>query len=148
MADAADEDADRESEGADDALAYMIARVNRRLEEELARRLRPDGVPIEQFRILSALGRKGPQTMGALAADALVERPTLTKIIDRMAAAGLVFRRPDDQDRRRIHIVMAPEGEALWAELEAVSAAQERELADRLDDGRTRALRALLRELS
>ena len=38
-----------------DQLAYLIASVNRRLEEELAEKLRAEGVPIEQMRILTAL---------------------------------------------------------------------------------------------
>lgn len=134
----------------DEQLAWMIARVNRRLEEELADRLKPGGVPIEQFRILEALSQRGPQPMGALAAAALVERPTLTKIVDRMVAAGLVFRTPDAEDRRRVNIALAPEGAALYARLDAVSAEQERRISELLDDdpGRARKFRDLLRALS
>lgn len=131
-----------------DQLAYMIACVNRRLEDELADRLRPGGIPIEQFRILEALTQRGPHSMGELAASVLVERPTLTKIIDRMTAAGLVFRIPDDRDRRRVNIALAPEGEALYRRLSGVSAEQERQLAARLDADKAEALRELLRTLA
>ena len=131
-----------------DQLAYIIACVNRRLEEQLADRLRPDGLPIEQFRILEALSQRGPLAMGELAAFALVERPTLTKIIDRMTAAGLVFRSPDAHDRRRVNIVLSPEGESLHRRLRDVSAEQERQLAERLDGAEAEALRGLLRTLA
>lgn len=133
---------------ASDDIAYLIARANRRLEEDLARSLRAEGVPVEQFRILDALARGGPQPMGAIAEAALVERPTLTKIIDRMTAAGLVFRLPDTEDRRRINVVMSPEGEALWERLAEVVEVQSRELSRRVDADGADALRDLLRALA
>lgn len=134
----------------DDQLGWLIARLNRRLEDELAERLRLGGIPVEQFRILEALSQRGPQTMGELAGAALVEKPTLTKIVDRMVAAGLVFRAPDAHDRRRVMIEMAPEGIALYGRLGGVSAAQERRVAELLDGDPDRAavLRDLLRALT
>ena len=129
----------------DDQLAWLIARLNRRLEDELAERLRLGGIPVEQFRILEALSQRGAQTMGELAAAALVEKPTLTKIVDRMVAAGLVFRAPDTQDRRRVMIEMAPEGIAVYGRLAGVSEAQERRVAELLDGDPDRA--AVLRDL-
>ena len=135
--------------GFEEQLAWIIARVNRRLEEELAERLRPSGLPIEQFRVLEAISQRGPLTMGDLAAAALVERPTLTKIIDRMVAAGLVFREPDEQDRRRVNIVLAPEGVDLYAGLGDISQEMERRLSEALQTGPgARSLPDMLRALS
>ena len=76
-------------------LTYIVASVNRQLEEELQERLRPSGVPIEWLRILDALDRIGACPMGELATYALVGPPTFTKIIDRMVSEFLVFRAPD-----------------------------------------------------
>lgn len=129
-------------------LAWIIARVNRRLEEELAEHLRPTGLPIEQFRVLEAIGQRGPMTMGELAAAALVERPTLTKIVDRMVSAGLVFREPDERDRRRVNIVLAPEGAAMRRRLEGVSLRIERRLSALLEGPGERSLPEMLRALS
>src|SRR5438552_3800061 len=97
-----------------DQLGYIIASVNRQLEEELHERLRPAGVPIEQFRILEALSGGDAYPMGELAGHALVEPPTLTKIVDRMVADALVYRTPDPSDRRRVLILIAPAGKALY----------------------------------
>lgn len=128
-------------------IGYIIARVNRRLEEELAERLRPGGVPIEQFRILEALDQHENLAMGELAALVLVEPATLTKIIDRMVADQLVFRAPDPADRRRVRIVTAPAGRVLYRRLSGVSQAQERRIAELLDGEQAKALRTLLLEL-
>lgn len=130
-----------------DQLAYIIASVNWQLEEELQERLRPAGVPVEQFRILEALSGGDAYPMGELAAHALVEPPTLTKIIDRMVADALVYRAPDPNDRRRVLILIAPAGKALYRRLRGVSAAQEERLAKQLPQEKVEELRSLLQGL-
>lgn len=128
-------------------LGYIIASVNRRLEDELAERLRPGGLPIEQFRILEALAQRGECAMGELAQIILVEPATLTKIVDRMVSDQLVFRSPDPADRRRVKILTTPAGKALWKRLSGISKAQEARIAELLDAPRAEELRSLLREL-
>lgn len=130
-----------------DQLAYIVASVNRQLEEELQERLRPEGVPIEHLRVLEALDRGGMVPMGELAAQALVEPPTLTKIIDRMVSESLVFRSPDPNDRRRVLILLAPAGKVLCKRLRRVSREQEERLVRQLPRDKANELRNLLREL-
>lgn len=128
-------------------LAYIVASVNRRLEEELQESLRPAGVPIEQWRILEALDRAGSLPMGELAALALIEPTTLTKMIDRMVSDNVVYRAPDPADRRRVLILATASGKALHRRLSKASLAQEQRLSRQLDDGKAQALRELLREM-
>ncbi len=130
-----------------DQLAYMIASLNRQLESELEDRLRPGGVPIEQYRILEVLDASEPAAMGEIAQQSLIEAPTLTKIIDRMVAEGLVYRAPDPNDRRRVLILTAPAGKALFKRLRGVSTAQEQRIVDLLEGEKAAALRSLLKEL-
>jgi DNA-binding MarR family transcriptional regulator len=128
-------------------LAYIVASVNRQLEEELEERLRPEGVPVEHLRVIEVLDRGGAVPMGELAAQALVEPPTLTKIIDRMVSDSLVFRSPDPNDRRRVLILLAPAGKALCKRLRRVSREQEERLVRQLPRDKANELRNLLREL-
>jgi len=128
-------------------LAYVVASVNRQLEEEMQESLRPSGVPIEQLRILEALARAKSLPMGELAVQALVDPTTLTKIIDRMVSDVLVYRTPDPTDRRRVLILLAPAGEVLQKKLRKVSIAQEERLAKQLQQGKAEQLRNLLRDL-
>jgi MarR family transcriptional regulator, organic hydroperoxide resistance regulator len=130
-----------------DQLAYIVASVNRQLEEELQERLRPEGVPIEHLRVLEALDRGGTVSMGELATQALVEPPTLTKIIDRMVSDSLVFRSPDARDRRRVLIQLAPAGKVLCKRLRRVSREQEERLTRQLPRDKAIELRNLLRDL-
>ncbi|HWJ76117.1 MAG TPA: MarR family transcriptional regulator [Kaistia sp.] len=130
-----------------DQLAYLIASLNRQLENDLEERLRPGGVPIEQFRILEVLDASEPAPMGEIASQSLIEPPTLTKIIDKMVSEGLVYRAPDPNDRRRVLIVTAPGGKALFKRLRGVSTAQEQRIVELLESERAAELRNLLREL-
>ncbi len=130
-----------------DQLAYMIASLNRQLESELEDRLRPGGVPIEQYRILEVLDASEPAAMGEIAQQSLIEAPTLTKIVDRMVAEGLVYRAPDPHDRRRVLILATPAGKALFKRLRGVSTAQEQRIVDLLEGEKAAALRSLLKEL-
>lgn len=130
-----------------DQLAYLIASLNRRLEAELEERLRPGGVSIEQYRILEVLDASEPVAMGEIARQSLIEAPTLTKIMDRMVAEGLVYRAPDPNDRRRVLILTAPAGKALFKRLRGISTAQEQRIVERLESEKAAALRSLLKEL-
>ncbi len=130
-----------------DQLAYIVASVNRQLEEELQERLRPEGIPVEHMRVLEALDRGGAVPMGELAAQALVEPPTLTKIIDRMVSDALVFRAPDPNDRRRVLILLAPPGKVLCKRLRRIAREQEERLLRQLPREKADQLRSLLREL-
>jgi MarR family transcriptional regulator, organic hydroperoxide resistance regulator len=130
-----------------DQVAYLVASLNRQLEADLSDRLRPGGVPIEQYRILEVLHAAEPRAMGEIAAEALIETPTLTKIVDKMIAEGLVYRSPDPHDRRRVLVTTAPAGKELFKRLRGVSSAQERHITAMLDSEKATELKNLLREL-
>ncbi len=68
-----------------------------------------------EFDVLSALRRQGPPyqlTPGALLRATLVTSGTMTNRIDRLAAAGLVRRGPDPQDRRGVLVTLTEAGRA------------------------------------
>jgi DNA-binding MarR family transcriptional regulator len=131
-----------------DQLAYIIASVSRRLDEELAEKLRPDGIPIEQLRILSALASQNGRSMGELAELVLVDAPTLTKIIDRMVNDALVYRGPSPNDRRRVLIFLATKGRAMHTRLSKIVRDQQRSIVARLDARGAEELKSLLVSLS
>jgi DNA-binding MarR family transcriptional regulator len=131
-----------------DHLAYLIASVNKQLEDELQERLREVGIPIEQVRILEVLSDSDGLPMGELAAQALVEPTTLTKMIDRMVADGLVMRLLDPNDRRRVLIALAPAGRVALRRLNRITMSQEASLSKRLPKAKLGELRSMLRGLA
>lgn len=128
-------------------LAYVIASLNRQLEEDLQESLRPEGIAIEQFRILSALNASDGRPMGELASAVLVDPATLTKIVDRMVTDALVYRAPSAQDRRRVLIFTAPKGKAVYRRLKGITQSQQNGLIERLDKVQAANLTQMLRGL-
>jgi len=131
----------------EDQLAYIIASVNRQLEDELSEALRPAGIPVEQARVLGILADGGGHSMSFLAEQVLVEASTLTKMIDRMLAQGLVYRSADPTDRRRILIFATREGKALSRRIGSVASAQQRRILRRLKPADAARLASLLRHV-
>jgi DNA-binding MarR family transcriptional regulator len=131
----------------EDQLAYLIATVNRQLEEELQETLRPEGVPIEQFRIMNALVSSNGRSMRDLASIVLVDPSSLTKIVDRMVTESLVYRAVAPDDRRRILIFLTARGKALNNKLKSVLGKQQRNLVGRLDLSNAKQLDRILRQL-
>lgn len=128
-------------------LIQLISGVNRRLEQAVEARLKPAGIPIEQYRILASLSWHDGRAMGELAAEIFVDSPTLTKIVDRMVANADVFRAPDPRDRRKVLIFLSEKGRAAIAALRALVEAPEIDLVGPLARGDAEQLRALLESL-
>jgi DNA-binding MarR family transcriptional regulator len=89
-----------------ESFAFEIAEPARAIRRDFDRRAAVLGATRAQWRVLARLSRQDGQRQVALA-DALdVEPITLCRMVDRLAEAGLVERRPDEADRRawRIHL--------------------------------------------
>jgi DNA-binding MarR family transcriptional regulator len=94
----------------DPFLPDLLSRVEREVTRRLTALLAAEGCTIEQWRVLSLLARTGGRPMTAIAQETLLLPPTLTKRVDRMVADGLVYRRVDVEDRRRVLLLLAPRG--------------------------------------
>lgn len=67
-----------------------------------------------QFDVLVTLGDTDGMTCSELSAATLVTKGTLTGVLDRLCAKGLIRRDPDKQDRRSTTIRLTPKGDALF----------------------------------
>jgi DNA-binding MarR family transcriptional regulator len=93
-----------------ETLLDMLSRAERRVNDRISSVLAAQGSTLDEWRVLSLLARRGGQSMSAIAAATLLAPPTLTKRIDVMVADGMVHRRVDDTDRRRVLVLLAPRG--------------------------------------
>jgi DNA-binding MarR family transcriptional regulator len=59
---------------------------------------------------LSTIDRKGPLTLGALAAEERVAPPSMTRIVARLEEQGLAERTVDAADRRVARVEITPDG--------------------------------------
>ena len=69
---------------------------------------------LAQIRVLRRLAR-GPRALGELAVELGISPTSMTRLIDRLEERGLVERRRDDPDRRRVVAALRPAGRDLVA---------------------------------
>ena len=90
-----------------------ISRLARHLDRARRTAFAAHGLEPWQFDVLSALRRQGPPyqlSPGALLRATLVTSGTMTNRIDGLAAAGLVRRQPDPQDKRGVLVSLTGQG--------------------------------------
>lgn len=102
------------------------ARAIARLARQLDKALEPLELTLPQFRVLSMLA-DGSTASSALASRLAVSPPSMTAVIDGLSARGLVERRPDPDDRRRLTLLLTAAGKKT---LRAADAAVDARLRD------------------
>lgn len=137
----------------DDALVTTFGRLleaqsalERRLGAELEARC---GLALAWFEVLLRLVRSEREqlTMSALAEQVSLTTSGVTRLIDRMAAAGLVERVPCPGDRRVSYARLTPSGREKLAEALPVHVANLREVFGGFSDADRRTLDGLLDRL-
>jgi DNA-binding MarR family transcriptional regulator len=118
--------------------------MTRRVEQVLG----PAGPTVEQWRVLDLLADGRGHSMTEIANHAMVPAPTLTKIVDRLIDSALVYRRPDEIDRRRVLVLLSDHGRELHARLAPEVARAEDEVAEELSETELTHLVRLLTELA
>ena len=94
------------TEAVADRLHSVAIHLLRQLrEEDLSLGLGP-----AQLSALSVLVFGGPRTIGALARIEQVATPTISRLVDALAATGLAARETDAKDRRVVHVGATPAG--------------------------------------
>ena len=93
-------------------LRHTIARLARRLRQEAGGELSPS-----MTAALSTIELHGPLTPSELASRERIQRPTATRVIARLEAAGLILRTADLHDRRSSLVAVTDAGTELLDEL-------------------------------
>lgn len=102
-------------------VADMLDLADRTIGACLARVIGSEGLTREQWRTLMLLDEgvssgttdRPGHTMGEIALRAAVPAPTATRMVDKLVADGLAFRRSDPWDRRRVLVHISSEGHTL-----------------------------------
>lgn len=72
-----------------------------------------DLVTPPQWRVLILIATRGPQSLGAVAADLGVHPSNATRTVDKLATAGLVQRDDSPHDRRFLRLQLTSDGQSL-----------------------------------
>ena len=129
-------------------ITLMLEQAQRRLSKELDRVLAEVGASAEQWRVLDKLSDKSGRPIGELAQLLSMNPPTMTKLIDRMVAAGVVQRIVDDEDSRRVLVFITDAGLVLFGKLSQKAGEFHDGLADTLNAREAQQLSRLLGHLT
>jgi MarR family transcriptional regulator, 2-MHQ and catechol-resistance regulon repressor len=89
----------------------LLAECYQAFEIKSGRHIRTLGVTPAQFDIIATLGRTDGLNFTELAAKTLITKGTLSGVIDRLQAKGLVVREPIEGDARRVLVRLTADGE-------------------------------------
>jgi len=101
---------------------YLLNRLVSRYNAIIESRLRAIGLDIPYWRVLMVLGQKSPRSVGQLAETAVIPFSTMTRIVQRMTAAGLILSATHENDSRVSEISLSPEGRRVLAEARRITA--------------------------
>ena len=89
---------------------HYFSAIQRQNLINLGRTLRDHGLTVPMWRALAALHEKDGQTIGQIADKAVLDRSSLGRLLEDMAAEGLVEREPLPDDRRALAIRLSSTG--------------------------------------
>jgi DNA-binding MarR family transcriptional regulator len=131
----------------DDYLSYLLARASHLVSRQFHAQLKPRGMPVPVWRVLSTLSDGDGLPVTELAKITLFKQPTLTKVIDRMSKQGLVERRASERDRRKVLVFITAKGRSQVADLLTRAKQHERDVLAGLSEADVNALKAALHNL-
>ncbi len=112
-------------------------------DEGLAKRLK---LSRTDMRCLDVVGRLGPLTAGQLAVESGLTTGAVTFILDRLEEAGMVTRRRDTEDRRRVWVEIVPAAQDRLDGLQQPVADEMRQVAQRFKADELAVVRDFMRQ--
>jgi len=132
------------------ALLFLspLHKAVRQIEVHLSRQLSPLGVRGSEGHLLSYLAGYGPCRVGELVRVFGLKPSTLTGILDRLTARGLVRRTSDPDDRRSFRIALTAKGRRLADRVNGEVEALETALRNGIEEGDLDGFRAVMETIS
>lgn len=103
----------------EDCISFLIGKAGQQVARRAREKLAAHGVTPTQYAVLKVLWERDGQSGAELGGRLLMDSATTTGVVDRLQAAGLLERRPHDQDRRVHSLFLTAQGQALQAPLDA-----------------------------
>lgn len=102
---------------AERSLGFQVRRCHRAFDRALNAHLGPEGLASGYWYFLRALWQENGATQRRLAQLNNVTEPTAVTTLRAMDGLGLIERRRNTEDRRKVNVFLTPKGEALEGEL-------------------------------
>jgi len=125
-------------------LAVLAHSVSRALSAVYAEAF---GLSIPEWRILANLGRFGPLYAGELAERSSMDKPKVTRALQRLESAGLAQRAVDAGDRRQVRLTLTRRGRSVFRQIAALALDWEGKFLEPLSTGERKSLERILDKL-
>ncbi len=142
--DGADAVADAPADGAAQSLGYQIRYASRAFVKALADELGPSGVTTGQWSALRVLWQQEGLSQVELAQRMMVEKASLTAVLQAMVEAGLITRSRNADDRRKVNIFLTAAGRRLKGKILPLVGRINKRATRRLSAAEVHQLRTLL----
>jgi DNA-binding MarR family transcriptional regulator len=131
----------------DDYLPYLLGHASHVMNKDFDEYVRAAGLSPIEWRTLATISDRSGRTIGELCRIVVAKQPTLTKVVKRLAAAGLARREDDGDDLRKTRVSSTARGRTIAARLMAVAHEHERELLGTLTADQLTMLKGTLRKI-
>lgn len=109
--------------------AHAIQRANKPLMDQL-------GLTYPQYLVMVVLWAEDGQTVGAIGERLFLESSTLTPLLKRLQAAGLIHRVRDTADERQVRIHLTEQGRVLYDKANSIPGWFEQTFGEKTEDAR------------
>ena len=100
-----------------DCTIFLLAKAYQKAHSQFKDRLKPYGLTNLQHLVLEALWYEKGQTAAEMGKMLVLDKATLSGVLERMREADWVIKAPDANDRRVVRIYPSPKAERLKEEL-------------------------------
>lgn len=129
------------------AIPFLLAKAGSRMGNAFSRALKPCGLSLSEWRVCASLQHAPGQTMSELSLHASADISALSRIVDRLVAAGLTRRERGDADGRVVRIALTARGLELTLTLIPLARHYEAVALTDFSAAEIRSLRDMLRRL-
>ncbi|MEW4462244.1 MULTISPECIES: MarR family winged helix-turn-helix transcriptional regulator [Stappiaceae] len=114
-------------------LLYLLAASSEAASHQFHLRVRELGLRVPEWRVLACLYDQDGLMITQLAKYSLLEQSRMTRIVDQMEKRGLVVRKSDKGDGRRVRVHLTDAGQKLSSEVVEEAREHERTLLSALN---------------
>ncbi|MDR7097254.1 MarR family winged helix-turn-helix transcriptional regulator [Hydrogenophaga laconesensis] len=132
----------------DDYLGYLLGQANHALFKDFEAVVREAGLSGIEWRVLATLSGQAPMPVGQLAHEVLSQQPTVTRLVQRLAAQDWVSLSDDPADQRRTLVRITETGQRKVTPLMALARQHEAAVLGTLDASDVQRLKEQLRRLA
>lgn len=130
-----------------DAISFIISRTYSKMKNLFLKELKKYGITLEQWVLLAQLSEKEGISPTDLSLVSLRDKPYTTRLIDRLAENGLIFKEESKVDKRSLLIYLTQQGAEIKKEIIPLADKINEWLVENMDEQEVKSLKVLLHRM-